>query len=799
MFASAQTHLGLTQRRYQHLGRNIPEDENAAGIGIPCQRTLRQVTGQHVKRGMFQRMITANLKKRKHGQIILQPDYGRILRMSYAETIATQLQIRPQQVDAVIRLLDEGNTIPFIARYRKEMTGSLDEEQIRFIADEVARLRQLDERRATVLKSIETQGKLTEELRAAILAASTMTALEDLYAPYKPKRRTRATIAREKGLEPLANLILQQVKETRSALEIAADYLNEQVSTPQEALEGARDIVAEVISDNANVRGAVREKALRFATLYAQKVEEATDERQVYRDYYDFKARLDRLQPHQILALNRGEREGILRIWIEVPERDWRKAIEAEYPADPLSPFADELIQAAEDGAKRLLLPAIERDLRRMLTERAESHAIQVFATNLRALLTQPPLAGHVVLGIDPGYRTGCKVAVVDPTGKLLDTATIYPHEPQNDWQGALKTLQTLAERHKVSLIVIGNGTASRETEKLVAELTRHAPQTKYLIVNEAGASVYSASPLARQELPQLDVSMRGAVSIARRAQDPLAELVKIDPKSIGVGLYQHDVDQTALAHALEGVVESVVNAVGVDVNTASPALLTYVAGIGPKLAEAIVIHRQEHGPFRNRQELRKVPGFGPKSFEQAAGFLRIRGGDEPLDASAIHPESYAIARAVLRRAGISLDTPLEERRAALERLLAQTPLPKLAQELNCGEPTLGDILDQILRPGRDPRQDAPPPILRSDVVKMEDLQTGMRLKGTVRNVVDFGAFVDIGVKQDGLLHISQIPKGTRLTVGEVIEVEILGVEIERGRIRLGWPQQEKQHVPISE
>jgi uncharacterized protein len=708
--------------------------------------------------------------------------------MSHAETIALQLQIRPAQVEAVIRLLDEGNTIPFIARYRKEMTGSLDEEQIRQIAEEIARLRQLDERRATVLKSIEAQGKLTEELRAAILAAPTMTALEDLYAPYRPRRRTRATVAREKGLEPLATLILQQVKDQRTALEIAAGYVNDQVPTPQEALEGARDIVAEVISDNANVRGEVRSKALRFATLHAQKIEEATDERQVYRDYYEFASRLDRLQPHQILALNRGEREGVLRVWIEFPERDWRKAIEAEYPVDLLSPFADELIRAAEDSARRLLLPAIERDLRRILSEQAESHAIQVFATNLRALLSQPPLAGHVVLGIDPGYRTGCKIAVVDPTGKLLDTATIYPHEPQKEWEESLQTLQRLIERHRVTLIAIGNGTASRETEKLVAELTRHAPQTKYLIVNEAGASVYSASPLARRELPDLDVSMRGAVSIARRVQDPLAELVKIDPKSIGVGLYQHDVDQAALSHALEGVVESVVNAVGVEVNTASPALLTHVAGIGPKLAESIVAYRQEHGPFRTRQELRNVPGFGPKSFEQAAGFLRIRDGDEPLDASAIHPESYAVARAVLKQAGISPTDPLEVRKAGLDRLLKEKPLARLAQELGCGEPTLRDILDQILRPGRDPRQDAPPPILRSDVVKMEDLQIGMRLKGTVRNVVDFGAFVDIGVKQDGLLHISKIPKGTRLAVGEVIEVEILGVEPERGRIQLGWP-----------
>ncbi|MEJ5224706.1 MAG: Tex family protein, partial [Anaerolineales bacterium] len=571
--------------------------------------------------------------------------------MSYAEKIASLLNVRPAQVDAAIRLLDEGNTVPFIARYRKEMTGALDDEQVRIVADEVARLRAMDERRATILASIAEQGKLTEELQAAIEAADSLTTLEDLYAPYKPKRRTRAMIAREKGLEGLAQHILAQSITRRSIEDIVREsYLNEQVTTVEEALQGARDIVAETISDNANVRAAVREKALKFAKLTAEKIEDAADEKRVYESYYAFEGRVERLQPHQILALNRGEKEGVLRIRIHIDERDWRNPILSEFPADVISPFVDQLEEAIEDAANRLLLPAIERDVRRALTEKADGHAINVFATNLRALLSQPPLAGHTVLGIDPGYRTGCKVAVVDPTGKLLDTGTIYPHEPKNDWRGALQTLEDMVNRHRVTLITIGNGTASRETEKLAAELTRGAPSVKYLIVNEAGASVYSASPLSRAEFPDLDVSIRGAVSIARRAQDPLAELVKIDPKSIGVGLYQHDVDQTALSHALDGVVESVVNSVGVDVNTASPALLTHVAGVGPKLAAAIVAYRDQNGVFKSRADLRKVSGLGPKAFEQAAGFLRIRDGENPLDASAIHPESYPIAQAVLQR-----------------------------------------------------------------------------------------------------------------------------------------------------
>jgi uncharacterized protein len=706
--------------------------------------------------------------------------------MTHAEQIASQLHVRPSQVTAVINLLDEGNTVPFIARYRKEMTGSLDDEQIRIIADGLVRLRALDERRTSIRASIEEQGKLTDELRESILAAASMTALEDLYAPYKKKRRTRAMLAREKGLEPLAELILQQPLHG-SPDKIAEKYISDQVPDVSEALQGARDIVAERISDNANVRSAVREKALRFAKLRVEKIKDAVDEKGVYQSYYNFETRVDRLQPHQTLAIARGEKEDILRVHVDVAERDWLDAIQAEFEQDILSPFADQLALAIADSAERLLLPAIERDVRREKGESADNHAIQVFASNLRALLSQPPLAHRVILGVDPGFRTGCKVAVIDATGKLLDTATIYPHEPKNDWTGSINVLQDLINRHHVTLISIGNGTASRETEKLAAELTRDAKQTKYLIVNEAGASVYSASALARQEFPGLDVTLRGAVSIARRAQDPLAELVKIDPKSIGVGLYQHDVDQGSLAHALDGVVESVVNRVGVDLNTASPALLTHVAGIGPKLAENIVAFRDTNGPFRSRTVLRKVSGLGAKAFEQAAGFMRIPDGKNPLDGSAIHPESYSIAEALLELAGLSVRSPAAERVAALNSLTAKTSLESIASQLQCGLPTLKDILEQLVRPGRDPRTDAPLPILRSDVLKAEDLVTGMQLKGTVRNVVDFGAFIDIGVKQDGLLHRTQIPVGTVLKVGDVIEVEILKIESERGRIGLGW------------
>ncbi|MEJ2709484.1 MAG: Tex family protein [Anaerolineales bacterium] len=713
--------------------------------------------------------------------------------MNYAQEIASQLAIQPQQAAAAIELLDADNSVPFIARYRKEATGSLDDEKLRQLNDLLAKLRSLDDRRQTVLKSIEEQGKLTPELRQKILAAASMTALEDLYQPYKPKRRTRASIARDQGLQGLADMILEQPYSIPGLRELAAPFLSDPVPTAEAAWAGARDIVAETISDHAEVRQAIRAKALQWATLRSEMIDEASDERGVYRLYYDFELRVDKLRPHQVLAINRGESEKVLRVKIIVLERDWRRAIEAVFKPDRRSPLAGQLQDAILDAAERLLLPAIERDVRRELSQTAESHAIQVFAENLRALLNQPPLAGLSVVGIDPGFRTGSKVAVVDATGKVQETTTIYPHEPQRRWEQALETLAQLIQRHGASLIAIGNGTASRETEQLAAELIQRLRSDSqldlhYLIVNEAGASVYSASSLARSELPGMDVSLRGAVSIARRVQDPLAELVKIDPKSIGVGMYQHDVDQKQLSQSLNEVVESVVNQVGVDVNTASPALLTYISGIGPKLAERIVEYRDNHGPFVQREDLQAVSGLGPKAFEQSAGFLRIHSGKNPLDSSAIHPESYPVAQAVLKQAGLSRATPPDERKRSLQALLQRIPVEVLARQLNTGAPTLEDILEQLVRPGRDPRQDLPKPILRSDVLSMDDLSQGMQMKGTVRNVVDFGAFVDIGVKQDGLLHRSQIPRQVELQVGDIVDVVILKVEPERGRIGLGWP-----------
>ncbi len=720
---------------------------------------------------------------------------------NYPAKIATLLGLKLDRVTAAIQLLDDGNTIPFIARYRKEATETLDEVQLRAIAETLEKLRTLDERRTTILKTIEEQGQLTPQLKTQILAANSRTDLEDLYQPYKPKRKTRASTAREKGLAPLADLLLSQPR-GQTAQDLAKKFLNADVTTLDDALAGARDILAETISDHPEVRKNTRAKALQWGSAKTEKIPTAEDPKGTYRDYYAFDFRVDKLRPHQILALNRGEEEKIIRVKVTLPERDWRDAIANVFRPDPRSPLAEQLTLAIEDAAERLLLPAIERDVRRALTDQAEKHAIQVFAENLRNLLNQPPLGGHTILGLDPGFRTGCKIAVVDATGKVVNTATIYPHEPQRERDRALKILAALCIQHKVTLISIGNGTASRETEQLVADFLSSPPSppafggekgaggmrgVQYIIVNEAGASIYSASPLARAELPDLDVSIRGAVSIARRVLDPLAELVKIDPQSIGIGLYQHDVDQKELAASLDGVVESVVNRIGVDANTASPALLTHVAGIGPKLAEKIVAHRNEKGPFPTRNAIQKVSGVGPKAFEQAAGFLRVTVGKEPLDASAIHPESYPVAREILRRAGITLHTPAGERQIALDQLLARTPVEKLATELNTGLPTLKDILEQILRPGRDPRQDAPPPILRRDVLSAEDLVTGMKLKGTVRNVVDFGAFVDIGVKQDGLVHQSKLPPGTKLRVGQVIEVEILNVDRERGRIGLGF------------
>lgn len=699
-------------------------------------------------------------------------------------TLAQELGIHPNQVRQTTELLDAGNTIPFIARYRKEVTGSLDEEQLRQLAERLIYRRALAERQEAVLASIREQGKLTPELQTAIESAATLQAVEDLYQPYKPKRRTRATIARERGLEPLAKLILEQPVTRQSLEQMAAPYLSDDLPTPDDAWAGARDIVAEIISDDAAIRQMARELAMERGYLGSEVADAEKDARRVYELYYEYAEQVSRLHPHQILALNRGEKEGALKLKLNPPSDVILARIARAYPPNRNSPLAGQLDLATQDGWDRLLGPAIERDVRRALSEVAESQAIKVFAANLKSLLLQSPLRGHAVIGIDPGIRTGCKVAAVDATGKVLGTITIYPHEPKNQWAESKQILCKIAQATGADLVAIGNGTASRETEQLVAEAIREGLSARYLIVSEAGASVYSASSLARAELPDLDVSMRGAVSIARRVLDPLAELVKIDPRSIGVGMYQHDVDDSKLTEALDAVVESAVNRVGVDLNTASPALLRHISGIGPKLAENIVAHRDECGPFKSRSALKKVKGLGPKAFEQCAGFMRIADGSEPLDRTAIHPESYDVARNLFALMDAETARALPSA-AEFEAFRQANSLASLAAVLDCGEPTLSDIFDQLLRPGRDPRDDAPPPVLRSDVLKMEDLKPGMRLKGTVRNVVDFGAFVDVGVKQDGLLHRSKIPRGAPLAVGDVINVTILAVDLERGRISL--------------
>jgi len=699
--------------------------------------------------------------------------------------VAADLDIARTRVQAAATLLDEGNTIPFIARYRKEVTGSLDEEQLRGVAERLEYRRHLEERRTTILHSLTEQGVLTPELETNVVGAETLQRLEDLYRPYRPKRRTRATVARDKGLEPLADLILAQPLEGLRT-ELGHPFVGDEVSSLDEAYQGARDIVAEVIADDAEVRAEMRRLAQRRGDLAITTTDPSKDPNGTYQLYYDFYGAVRGLRPHQVLAFNRGEREGVLKVMLELPESESLGHLAQRYPSDSGSALAGDLNEARQDGYGRLLFPAIEREIRRDLTEQADAHAIGVFATNLRSLLLQPPLREQIVLGIDPGYRTGCKVAVVDATGKVLDTRTIYPDRNRRQ---AKDTLSSLTRRHGVTVIAIGNGTASRETEALVAELIDEGLVTKYTIVSEAGASVYSASRLARAELPDLDVSLRGAVSIARRLQDPLAELVKIEPKAIGVGLYQHDVDQKALAETLDVVVESAVNSIGADLNTASPALLRHISGIGPKAAEAIVAYRDDHGAFNSRTVLLDVPGIGPKTFQQAAGFLRVPTSAEPLDRTPIHPESYEVVRALLELLDSSPD---HDNLAEAVRDLRRTfDLDTLAQELNTGRPTLDDILEALVRPGRDPRDDLEGPVLRTDILAMEDLHAGMRLKGTVRNVVDFGAFVDIGVKRNGLIHVSQMGPDyvsnphDKVAVGDIIEVEVLEVDLERGRIGL--------------
>lgn len=740
-----------------------------------------------------------------------------------ARTLGQELGLTSKQVASTVTLLDEGNTVPFIARYRKEVTNSLDEVQIQTIADRAASLRALFERKADVRRLIDTQGKLTPELESAIFAASTLQEVEDLYLPYRPKRKTRASVAREKGLAPLADLLLSQpelVGDFESLLaEHALPFLNAEkgVDTSLEAYAGARDIAAEIISEDANVRGSVRATYFKQASLTARAVDAEKlaekDPKGVYQLYYDFNENVTKLVPHRVLALNRGEREEVLRVGASLPYEQAQSDILAYYPVRATSPFAHHLEEAMEDSYKRLLAPAMEREARVELTRRAEEHAIAIFAANLRNLLLQPPLRGRKVLGVDPGYRTGCKLTVVDETGKYIESDTLYLHQPER----APQILRALITRHQIDVIAIGNGTASRETEQLVAGLIREIEsetgktgQIGYVIVSEAGASVYSASEVARQEFPTLDATQRGTISIARRLQDPLAELVKIDPKAVGVGLYQHDVDQKELANALERVVVSCVNFAGVELNAASAALLKHVSGINSRVANAIVKYREEKGAFRSREELLKVPGLGPATFVQAAGFLKVAGGVETLDNTFIHPESYAAARALLDslpggdepgkkpaeriaqyRQFIKLQSSLGRNRHNKKSEDEESVWSGLAKRIGVGLPTLHDILENLEKPGLDPRDALPAPILRHDVLKMEDLQPGMVLQGTVRNVVDFGAFVDIGVKHDGLVHISEMAERfvrdplSVVAVGQVVQVRVMEVDKQRERVKL--------------
>lgn len=703
--------------------------------------------------------------------------------------IAHELGLHRGQVVSTAQLLDAGNTIPFIARYRKEATDGLDEEQLRSVQARLSYLRHLAQRKQTVLKSIAEQGKLTPDLEQAIHAAATLQEVEDLYLPFKPKRRTRAMVARERGLGPLADLLLAQEITTGTLVEQARAFLNDQVPTVDEAYSGARDIVAEVVSEDAEARRALRRLALERGLLSVSLAEEGADPRGTYQMYYEYSEPLRDIPAHRLLAIHRGEREGALRVALDVPAEESLSRLMLRHPRNPESIFAAQVDSAIEDSYERLVAPSVEREVRGLRMSEADGHAIKVFATNLRHLLLQPPLRGTRVMGIDPGYRSGCKVAVVDETGGFKGGATVYPHAPQKQWEKALATLRKMITKTKTQVIAIGNGTASRETEKLASELIDKGVDVTYTIVSEAGASVYSASKLARQEFPDLDVSMRGAVSIARRLQDPLAELVKIDPQSIGVGLYQHDVKQKALRRALEAVIESVVNYVGVDVNTASPALLQRVAGLNARVAQALVTRREQEGPFDARTELRDVPGMGPKTYEQAAGFLRILDARNPLDRTAIHPESYPVAERLFQLLDVHpTDVNVPQRVRALR---AEHQLEGLAELLDVGTPTLEDILDDLVRPGRDPREGLPGPILRRDILSMDDLSEGMLLTGTVRNVVDFGAFVDVGVKQDGLVHVSEMAeKYVRnpyavLSVGDVIKVRVIKLDVERERIGL--------------
>jgi len=713
--------------------------------------------------------------------------------MDIIQKITEELNVMKWQVEAAVRLIDEGNTIPFIARYRKEATGTLDDEQLRKLSERLIYLRNLEEKKEQVLCSIEEQGKLTEELKAEVLAAQTQVAVDDLYRPYRPKRRTRATIAKEKGLEPLAALLMRQ-KLKEPALQAAESYVSEEkgVASGQEALDGAKDILAELVSDEAKYRTKIRK-------LTAQKgkiISSAKDEKQesVYEMYYEFEEMVAKIAGHRILALNRGEKEKMLTVHVEAPEEEILRYLDSQIIRGDNPHTEPVLKDVIRDSYSRLIAPAIEREIRNELTEKAEDGAIAVFGKNLTQLLMQPPITGQVVLGWDPAFRTGCKLAVVDPTGKVLGTTVIYPTAPTTPAKikASKDLLKKIIQKYHISLISLGNGTASRESEQFIVELLKEIPEehVQYVIVNEAGASVYSASKLATEEFPKFDVGQRSAASIARRLQDPLAELVKIDPKSIGVGQYQHDMNQKKLNEALGGVVEACVNKVGVDLNTASAPLLSYISGISGTIAKNIVAYREANGRFTDRRQLLKVPKLGPKAFEQCAGFMRINQGDNPLDRTSVHPESYEAAKELLAKQGFTAEDLEKGNLSELPATIRD--YKKLAEELGIGEITLRDIVKELEKPARDPREEMPKPILRTDVLEMKDLQEGMVLKGTVRNVIDFGAFVDIGVHQDGLVHISEITEKRFIkhplevvSVGDIVDVKVLSVDLKRKRIQL--------------
>lgn len=711
--------------------------------------------------------------------------------MDINQKLTEELEVKRWQVDAAVKLIDEGNTIPFISRYRKEVTGSLNDEQLRKLHERLVYLRNLEEKKEQVLSSIEEQGKLTEELRSQILAAETLVVVEDLYRPYRPKRRTRATIAKEKGLEPLAAVItLQQLK--RPLREEAEQYLSEEkgVTSVEDAISGAKDIIAEAISDEADYRSWIRKITMKKGKLIS--TAKNPEAESVYEMYYEFEEPLSKLAGHRILALNRGEKEKILTVKIEAPEDEILGYLEKQTIHGKNGATEQALKEAVEDSYKRLIGPAIEREIRSDLTEKAEDGAIEVFGKNLHQLLMQPPITGQVVLGWDPAFRTGCKLAVVDPTGKVLGTTVIYPTAPTTPAKikASKDLLKKIIPKYHITLISLGNGTASRESEQFIVELLKEIPEkVQYVIVNEAGASVYSASKLASEEFPKFDVGQRSAASIARRLQDPLAELVKIEPQSIGVGQYQHDMNQKKLGESLSGVVEDCVNKVGVDLNTASAPLLSYISGISGAIAKNIVAYREENGKFQDRKDLLKVAKLGPKAFEQCAGFMRIQGGKNPLDATGVHPESYGATEKLLERQGFTLEDVAGGNLSGLSKTVKD--YKKLSQELEIGEITLRDIVKELEKPARDPRDEMPKPILRTDVLDMKDLKEGMILKGTVRNVIDFGVFVDIGVHQDGLVHISQITDKyikhplEAVSVGDIVDVKVMSVDLKKKRIQL--------------